>query len=151
MNPIDAAAGRFDRSVGEIDVGPSVSGAKAGQPPKVPKQKWKPSATPSGKCFDSRATGAVWVSSLRFVRRLRGAGDGLDLPGHVPLDREVLRRDVLHDHIELGGERFLEAGADALDVLRIGEIKRAHDAVDHRDRNLEAQARRAAGLSRAAS
>ena len=75
----------------------------------------------------------------RFVRRLRGARDGLDLPGHVPLDREVLRRDVFHDHVELGGERFLEAGADALDVFRIGEIKPAHDAVDHRDRDLKTQ------------
>ena len=65
-----------------------------------------------------------------------------NFPGAIPLDRQILRRNEIEHRRQLGGNRFLVAGADALQVAGAGKGQRPHHAVDHRHRDLKAQASR---------
>ncbi len=117
VDPVDAAAGGLDGGVGEID------GRR-----KIGRRKARPAAE------RAEAEVIAELDSLRDARRqdaelrdvaLDGAVGGiarhravgvLHFGGAVPLDGEIVVRDVLDDGVDLGGERFGEAGPDLVAV-----------------------------------
>ena len=66
----------------------------------------------------------------------------LDLGRAVPLDRELLARNLGDDGGDLRAGRRLVARSDPVEVFAVGKDARRQHAVDHRDRHLEPQVRR---------
>jgi hypothetical protein len=78
---------------------------------------------------------------FRLARKILGdAIDGRNLPGAIPLDRQVLVGDLGENGRDLRGDGILVAGPDPCEIARRRKIQRPDDAVDHRHRDLEAHA-----------